>query len=121
VAKIKTTKKWRELEKKVANAYRTIGGHVEHDKLLNGDQIDVYVEMPQEDHSVYKIAIEVKDWDGSVGKSVVNQFSKIVDSLKRANLIHKGTIVSANGFSRTQTFIINTSLILKNYGICFWK
>lgn len=89
------------LETEVANAYRKLGAwKVEHDVEIVGNQIDVYVELEASDKSVHRVAVEAKDWTATVGIHSVNDFGKIVDNLRRQNLIDEGVIVSNRGFSR---------------------
>jgi len=91
----------RELEQRVADAYRRMGARkVEHDKEIAGHQIDVYVELEAVDRSVHRIAVEAKDYSRPVGIRIVSDFSDIVDRLRRERLIDEGVIVSAGGFSR---------------------
>jgi cytochrome c551/c552 len=91
----------KELEQRVANAYRQMGAKkVEHDVELAGNQIDVYVELEMADRSLHRIVVEAKDWTSRVGINIVNSFAHIVDLLRRERLIEEGIIVSATGFSR---------------------
>ena len=97
----KTTKTGKELERRVADAYRAMGARrVEHDVELAGRQIDVYVELGTSDRSLHRIAVEAKDYASPVGVKIVSDFSDIVDRLRRERLIDEGVIVSASGFSR---------------------
>lgn len=91
----------RVLEKKVADAYRQLGAKiVEHNTDLNGNQIDVYVELETPSGLLHRIAVESKDWARPVGISVVNSFANIVRLLRNNKLIDEGVVVSASGFSR---------------------
>jgi hypothetical protein len=97
----KATKTGRELERRVANAYREMGAwKVEHDVELAGNQIDVYVELKTSGHLWHRIAVEAKDRTRPVGVKIVNDFAQIVDLLRRERLIDEGVIVSAVGFTR---------------------
>lgn len=97
----KAAKTGRELEQRVANAYRQIGARkVEHDVELAGHQIDVYAELETPDRALHRIAVEVKDHISPVGIATVSEFSDIVDRLRRNRMIDEGVIVSAGGFSR---------------------
>lgn len=96
----KGSKTGRELERRVADAYRAIGAQVEHNRELAGNQIDVYVEIESPDRGRHRIAVEVKDWNRSVGIDVVNEFALVVENLRNANLIDEGVIVSVSGFSK---------------------
>jgi tetratricopeptide (TPR) repeat protein len=97
----KATKTGKELERRVADAYRQIGARkVEHDVELAGHQIDVYVELVTSDRSLHRIAVEAKDYTTPVGIKIVSDFSDIVDRLRRERLIDEGVVVSSAGFSR---------------------
>jgi hypothetical protein len=91
----------KELERRVANAYRQMGARkVEHDVELAGNQIDVYVELETPGRLSHRIAVEAKDWSKPVGIDVVNGFAAIVNLLHHERLIDEGIIVSAKGFSK---------------------
>jgi hypothetical protein len=91
----------RKLERHVADAYRSIGARkVEHNVLMGGHQIDIYVEMEGRDGSVHRIAVEAKDWQSPVGKDVVSKWALVVDDLRRLGLVDEGVIVSSFGFSK---------------------
>ena len=97
----KATKTGRELERRVADAYRAMGARkVEHDVELAGHQIDVYVELETLHRSLHRVAVEVKDYSSPVGIRIVSDFSDIVDRLRRERLVDEGVVVSAAGFSR---------------------
>lgn len=91
----------KELERRVAQAYREIGARkVEHNVELVGHQIDIYVELETPDRSLHRIAVEAKDHASPVGIDIVTNFSTTVDHLRRERLIDEGVIVAATGFSR---------------------
>jgi HEAT repeat protein len=97
----KTIKTGKELERRVAQAYRDMGARkVEHDVELAGHQIDVYVELETPDRALHRIAVEAKDYTSPVGIKVVTEFLAVVAHLRREQLIEDGVIVSAAGFSR---------------------
>jgi hypothetical protein len=97
----KPTKTGKELERRVANAYRQMGARkVEHDVELAGNQIDVYVELETPGRLLHRIAIEAKDWSNPVGIDIVNKFAIVADLLRRKRLIDEGVIVSTSGFSK---------------------
>jgi hypothetical protein len=97
----KATNTGRELERRVADAYRAMGARkVEHDVELTGNQIDVYVELETPGRLLHRIAVEAKDWASTVGIDVVNKFAVIVNLLRGKGLIDEGVIVSAAGFSK---------------------
>ena len=90
----------KELERYVADAYRQMGAKVEHDVELDGNQIDVYVELETADRGLHRIAVEAKDYARPVGIKIVRDFKNTVACLRRERLIDKGVIVSTSGFSR---------------------
>jgi hypothetical protein len=97
----KATKTGKELERRVADAYRAMGAwKVEHDVELAGNQIDVYVELETPGRLLHRIAVEAKDWASTVGIDVVNGFAVIVNLLRGKGLIDEGIIVSVKGFSK---------------------
>ena len=88
-------------ERQVADLYRALGAwKVEHDKLIAGHQIDVYVEMVGPDRSTHRIAVEAKDWQSPVGIDVVGKWALVIDGLRRAGLVDEGVIVSPVGFTK---------------------
>jgi tetratricopeptide (TPR) repeat protein len=97
----RTVKAGEELELAVADAYRQMGAwKVEHDVDLAGNQIDVYAELTTTGRSLHRIAVEVKDWQSTVGIDVVNRFAHVVELLRNERLVDEGIIVSTTGFSR---------------------
>lgn len=97
----KVAKTGRELEQRVANAYREVGARtVMHDVELGGNQIDVYVELETPGRLLHRIAVEVKDWSRSVGINVINEFVTVAGLLRAKGVIDEGVIVSASGFSK---------------------
>lgn len=91
----------RALERQVADLYRALEVRkVEHDVLMAGHQIDVYVEMAGPDGSLHRIAVEVKDWQSRVGVDVVCDWTRVVEDLRRAGLVDEGVIVSLMGFTK---------------------
>lgn len=97
----KKAKTGKELERRVADAYRKMGARkVEHDVRLAGNQIDVYVELDTADRGLHRIAVEAKDWTSKVGIDVVNNFALRVRLLRDRGKIDRGVIVSASGFTK---------------------
>ena len=91
----------RALERQVADLYRSLGAwKVEHDVLMLGHQIDVYVEMAGPGGSLHRIVVEVKDQQSPVGKEVVRKWARWVDDLRRADRTDEGIIVSSSGFTK---------------------
>lgn len=91
----------RSLEREVADLYRALGARrVEHDVLVAGHQIDVYVQMAGPDGSLHRIAVEAKDWGKAVGVDVVRDWALVIDDLRRAGLVDEGVVVARGGFTR---------------------
>lgn len=96
----KKKKTGKELEKRVADAYRAMGTwKVEHDKKMAGNQIDVYVELETPGHLLHRIAVEAKDYAKPVGVAIVNDFAVVAKLLRQERLVDEGIIVSVNGFT----------------------
>lgn len=96
----KTVKTGKELEIRVADAYRAMGVRkAEHDVELAGHQIDVYVEMETADRALHRIAVEAKDYSKPVGIDIVSGFAIVVNNLRTLKLVDEGVIVSTAGFS----------------------
>jgi len=94
-------KSGRLFERQVADLYRALGASkVEHDVLMAGHQIDVYVEMAGPTRFLHRIAVEAKDWQSPVGIEVISKWERVVDGLRRAGQIDEGVIVSPVGFTR---------------------
>ena len=90
----------KELERRVAAAFREMGAQVKHDINLAGNQIDVYVEFERPGYPPHRIVVEVKDWKGRVGKKqVVNEFADKLYLLFAIDQADEGIIVSRKGFS----------------------
>ena len=91
----------RSFERQVAALYRALGAwKVEHDKMMAGHQIDVYVEQVGPTRTLHRIAVEAKDRQDPVGKGIVSEWALVVDDLRRAGLIEEGCIVSPVGFTK---------------------
>jgi len=91
----------RSFERQVADLFRALGAwKVEHDVLIAGHQIDVYVETAGPTRAMHRIAVEAKDWQSPVGKSVLSAWALVVDDLRRAGLVDRGDIVSPAGFTK---------------------
>ena len=100
----KKTKTGKELERRVADAYRAMGAwKVEHDVELAGNQIDVYVELETPGRLLHRIAVEVKDWSSSVGIDVVHGFMRIVELLRRGRPTVAGQGCSSSGYDQNHT------------------
>lgn len=87
------------LEREVAAIYRVLGGKVEHDVSLAGNQIDILVTEQTPSGATIKYAVECKAYSRPVGVDVINSFGAISYLLKNRGLIDKAVLVSTNGFT----------------------
>lgn len=91
---------WRSFEEEVAAIYRSLGATVKQNVNLAGFQIDMVVEETTPSKQHLRFAIECKFYKDHVGNRVVNDFSRIVDTLKHSGDIDKGIIISSSGFTQ---------------------
>lgn len=91
---------WATFEDEVAQLFRAIGASVKQNVSLSGFQIDVYVEEVTPSGQKFRVAVDCKLHKAKVGNLAVNDFARIVETLKGAKLADKGTIVSYSGFSK---------------------
>jgi len=92
---------WSTFEDKVAQLYRKLGAKVKQNVKLAGFQIDVYLEEETPSKQIVRTAVECKfHRKGKVGNKIVNDFYRVIKTLKEKGLIDKGIIVSYSGFSQ---------------------
>jgi hypothetical protein len=89
-----------QFEREVAAIYRALGGRVEQDVVVAGNQIDVVVEEETASGSRIKTVIECKNFSRPVGVEVVSQFAPLFGLFKDPGLADKGTIVASEGFTK---------------------
>jgi hypothetical protein len=94
-----TSLNWSAFEDEVAQLYRELGASVKQNVKLSGFQIDIYLEEETRSKQKLRCAIECKFYDKKIGNKIVNDFSRIVQTLKESKLIDTGIIVSYSGFS----------------------
>jgi hypothetical protein len=87
-------------EEEVAAIYRSLGATVKQNVNLAGLQIDMVVEETTPSKQHLRIAVECKFYKDHVGNRIVNDFSRVVQTLKQSGLIDKGIIVSSSGFTQ---------------------
>lgn len=102
---------WESFEDEVASIFRAIGATVKHNVSLAGFQIDIVVSESTASKQELKLAVECKFYKERVGNRIVNDFSRVVETLKQANLIDRGILVSSSGFTQ------DASLVARNTGI----
>lgn len=92
---------WSTFEDKVAEIYRKLGANVKQNVKLAGFQLDIYLEEETPSKQKVRTVVECKFYSKQkVGNRVVNDFYRIVETLKEKGLIDKGIIVSYSGFSQ---------------------
>jgi len=91
---------WMSFEEEVAAIYRSLGATVKQNVNLAGLQIDMVVEETTPSKQHLRIAVECKFYKDHVGNRIVNDFSRVVQTLKQSGLIDKGIIVSFYGFTQ---------------------
>ncbi len=91
---------WSTFENEVAQLYRILGAKVKQNVSLAGFQTDIYVEEETPSKQKLRVAVECKLHKAKVGNLMVNDFARIVETLKEAKFVDKGVIVSYSGFSK---------------------
>jgi hypothetical protein len=76
---------------------------------LAGFQIDLLVEEETPSKQKIRSAIECKFYDKKVGNKIVNDFARIVKTLKDSRIVDKGMIVSYSGFSQDAFAVSETT------------
>lgn len=87
-------------ERRVADAYRVLDYQVIRDAVIAGRQTDLIVRKEVPGAPTIKLAIECKDYSGSVGVGVVDEFAARVAAQCQAGVITGGAMVSSRGFTR---------------------
>lgn len=102
---------WANFEDEVSALYRALGAKVKQNVNLAGFQIDIYIEEVTSSKQKLRLACECKFYKTPIGNRIVNDFSRVVDTLKSVGLVDKGVIVSAAGFTA------DASLVAEKTGI----
>lgn len=107
---------WSTFEDEVSGLYRQIGVKVKQNVNLAGFQIDLLVEEETQSKQKILSAIEIKFYDKKLGNRIVNDFARIVQTLKDSRMVDKGIIVSYSGFSQ-DAFLVSekTGIELLHY------
>jgi len=95
-----TSLNWSTFEDEVSQLYRQVGAKVKQNVNLAGFQIDILVEEETQSKQKILSAIECKFYDKKVGNKIVNDFARIIHTLKDSRIVDKGIIVSYSGFSQ---------------------
>lgn len=96
---------WMSFEEEVAAIYRSLGGKVKRNVTLAGFQIDMVVEETTPSKQRLCLAVECKFYKERVGNRTVNDFVRVVETLKQAGLADKGVVVSSAGFTQDATLV----------------
>jgi hypothetical protein len=92
---------WKAFQIQVAQLYRELGAlNVKEDINLDGNQIDVYAEVPALDGNHLRTVISCKDYGRPVGVGDVREWEQVFRPLHNAGKVDLACIVSANGFSQ---------------------
>src|SRR5207244_463827 len=89
----------RDFESRVAQLYRAFGYSVEHDVLLDGQQVDLKVDRNMDGVGRISAIVECKDWDKRVGNQAAQEFVNTVSALRARNAVNAGVMVSSKGFT----------------------
>jgi hypothetical protein len=100
---------WDRFEDDVASAYRALGATVRQNLNLAGFQIDILAEEETQSRQRVRLAIECKYYKDPVGNRIVNDFARVMATLKQANLADRGVIISHAGFTQDATLVATSS------------
>ena len=100
---------WSTFEAEIAQFYRKLGAEVKQDVNLGGFQIDIFVVEETPSRQKIKTAIECKFHTDKIGNRAVNDFIRMVETLKQAGSVDKGIIVSYSGFTQDAHLVSNNS------------
>ncbi len=100
---------WSTFEDQVAQLYRELGANVKQDVNLSGFQVDIYLEEETPSKQKIRTVVECKFYKTKVGNRIVNDFSRVVDTLKSSGSVDKGVIISYSGFSQDAFLTSKTS------------
>jgi len=100
---------WSTFEAEIAQFYRKLGAEVKQDVNLGGFQIDIFVVEETPSRQKIKTAIECKFHKDKIGNRAVNDFIRMVETLKEAGSVDKGVIVSYSGFTQDAHLVSNNS------------
>lgn len=84
----------------VADYYRSLGAKVNQNVNIAGFQIDVFVSENTPSGEPLRSVVECKFYQDKVGNRIVNDFARIVETIKDAGEADKGIIVAYSGFTQ---------------------
>jgi len=100
---------WSTFEDEIAEFYRKLGAEVKQDVNLGGFQIDIFVVEETPSRQKIKTVIECKFHKDKIGNRAVNDFIRMIETLKQAGSVDKGIIVSYSGFTQDAHLVSNNS------------
>jgi hypothetical protein len=102
---------WERFEEEVASLYRSMGASVKQNLNLGGFQVDLLAEEETQSGQRLRLLVECKFYKDMVGNRVVNDFARVVASLRESHHVDRGAIVAHRGFTQDAT------LVAQNTGI----
>ena len=87
-------------ERRVADAYVTLGYHVTHNVQLPGKQVDLLAVREVDGAPRIVLAVECKSAAARIGSADVHAFVAAVATHREASLVTGGVMVSASGFTK---------------------
>ena len=96
---------WERFEDEVATIYRLLGASVKQNLNMGGFQVDLVVEELTQSGQKLRLLVECKFYRDKVGNRVVNDFARVVATLKTSNHVDRGVIVSHRGFTQDATLV----------------
>jgi hypothetical protein len=104
---------WERFEDEVARMYRSLGASVRQNLNLGGFQVDLLAEEATQSGQKLRLLVECKFYRDKVGNRVVNDFARVVATLRSSKLVDRGVIVSNRGFTQDATLVAgNTGIEL---------
>lgn len=96
---------WERFEDEVATMYRSLGASVRQNLNVGGFQVDLVAEEATQSGQKLRLLVECKFYRDKVGNRVVNDFARVMATLKSSKLIDRGVIVSNRGFTQDATLV----------------
>jgi hypothetical protein len=100
---------WERFEDEVAKVYRSLGASVKQNLNIGGFQGDIVAEEATQSGQKLRLLVECKFYRDKVGNRVVNDFARVVATLKASELIDRGVIVSYRGFTQDATLVAEST------------
>lgn len=91
---------WQAFEQYVADYYRELGAEVRQDVNLAGFQIDAVVTERTRSGEIIRTAVECKFHREKLGNRAVNDFARILATIRDAGLVDRGTLAAYVGFTQ---------------------